>query len=124
MIAAVRAIEGMPEKVADRAAQRLQEATTATASAGKAPDGAAWAPKKCGGGPPMANAASHVRTRAIGPTVRQTLTGPDVFHQYGVRGEPRRQVIPDAGAGLPKEAGDVVGRAAGEVWDEIMGGRR
>lgn len=112
--------ESVAASVASRAAPLLDDAVKATARAGQAPDGKPW-PKRADGGAPLANAASHVTTKAHGPIVRMTLTGPDVFHHFGAtRGSVRRQVIPDSGAGLSEVATQALRRAASDEWEARM----
>lgn len=116
MIATLQSLEGyaVGPAIAARAAPILDAAVKRTAKAGQDPDGKAWAPT-ADGRPPLVNAAEHISTRANGSLVRMTLVGPDVFHHYGAtRGGIRRQVIPDAGAEIPKVAIDAVTRAARE----------
>lgn len=124
MVASTRALEGLPELAAKKAAKKLEQALKATAAAGTTPDGKAWAPTKVGGRA-MANASSHVRVMALGPVVRVVLEGTDVFHHYG-RGktEVRRQVIPDAGAGVPELVARIVQEASDEAFAELTAGRR
>lgn len=122
MIAAVRALDAVPERAAKIAADKLDAAVKATASSGASPDGKAWAPTKKGGRA-MAKAASHIETRALGPVVRMTLSGPDVFHHFGKGdSEARRQVIPDAGGPMPRVVSDVLEQATSEAIAEIMKG--
>lgn len=111
-------------RVAQRAAPMLEKAVKATAAAGRAPDGTPWAPCK-DGGRAMVHAADHVEASAHGAIVRVTLTGPDVFHHLGLRGEPRRQVIPDRGGSeLPDVVVDVLTRAAREELEATTQGGR
>jgi hypothetical protein len=120
MIAGARALAELPERTAQIAAEKLDQAVKASASAGQSPDGKAWAPTKKGGRA-MANAASHITTRAIGPVIRQTLSGVDVFHHYGKgASEERRPVIPDAGGPLPKLVADVLDEASAQAFDELV----
>jgi len=72
----------------------------------------------------MAGAAKAISVRAIGSSVRVTLSGPEVVHHYGEakRGTPRRQVIPDAGE-LPAPVVAAVEDAARLAFARATGGR-
>lgn len=89
------ALSTFPEDVAKIAAPLVEEALKKTAAAGTDPLGKPWVRKKDGGAP-LVHAAEHIATTAIGPVVRSTLTGPDVFHHFGA-GVPRRPILPDPG---------------------------
>ena len=72
----------------------------------------------------MPNAAKAIDVKAHGPVVRVTLTGPEVFHHYGKgSSEPRRPIIPDAGAGTPEVVSQALDKAADRAFAEIVGGR-
>lgn len=103
--------------VAAKGAPLLQAAVEATLSAGTSPEGAAWAPRKKGGRA-YANAASRITTKASGNLIRMTLTGPEVYGHFGVAGMPVRQMIPDAGAGIPASVTDALTKAATQVFEE------
>lgn len=124
MIASFRQMSQLPERVAERVAPALEAKLKATASAGTSPDGKPWAPKK-DGGRAMPNAAQAISVRAIGPTVRVTLSGPEVFHHYG-RGstEVRRPIIPDSGAGMPPVVADILEEESAKAFEELTGGKR
>lgn len=94
------ALEVLPAEVAKLAAPLVEEALRATAREGTAPDGTPWQKKK-GGGDPLVHAADHISTRAVGTVVLSTLSGVDVFHNYGA-GVPRRPILPDPGTIPPK----------------------
>ena len=123
MIRNVAALERLPERTAAIAAEKLGELVARTAAAGTSPDGEAWAPRK-EGGRAMVNAAAHVSARAYGDVVRITLRGPDVFHQFGTRGEPRRAVIPESGAAMPASVAQVLEQASRQAFEEITSGVR
>jgi hypothetical protein len=123
MIDAFHSLGTIDERTAKIAAPLLDQAVKQTAGAGQSPEGKPWAPTKTGRRA-MANAASHIQTRAFGPVVKQTLTGPDVFHHYGTRGEPRRAVIPDAGGMLPTVVGNALDKASAQAFDELTSGAK
>lgn len=101
MIAQVRALGGLPADVAREAAPLVQEAARATARAGKTPEGKSWVERKAGGRA-LANAADAVTAVAGDKTVTIKVTGPEVFHNWGVgKTTPRRQIIPETGDQIP-----------------------
>jgi hypothetical protein len=121
MISSLRGLVKIEERAAAIAAPLLEQHLKSTASAGTSPDGKAWAPTKKGGRA-MANAAAAITTKAFGPVVRVTLSGPEVFHHYAVRGEPRRQVIPDTGVDATPAVTAVLDKAMAQAFDELTGG--
>lgn len=117
-IRSLKALDGetLERRTAQLAAPLLDDAVKKTASAGTTPAGAPWQPKKRGGGQPLADAASHIATRAYGPVVRQTLTGPTVFHHFGNEKDPERQVIPSSAEDPP--VASALAQAAQQAFDE------
>lgn len=110
----------LPAEVAREAAPAVQRELERTAGAGESPTGEAWRPKK-DGGRPLVHAAQAFTTRALGPLVVTTLTGPEVFHQKGTRRTERRQIIPDSGD-VPEGVARAVTEAAGRVFERITRG--
>lgn len=123
MAASLRALGRLPERTAELAAPALETALKATAAAGQAPDGSAWAPTKKGARA-MAGAAKALAVRAYGAVVRVVLSGPEVFWHYGVKGAPRRPVIPDGGGEIPSVVADVLAVASAKAFEELTGGSR
>lgn len=119
MIARLRAMAGpqVGPRVAERAAPLVDAAIKRSAAAGQSPEGKTWARKK-DGGRPMVNAAAHLSTRSYGPRIVVTLTGPDVFHNFGARGQPVRAVLPESGT-IPAAIASALHQAAREVWQEM-----
>lgn len=113
MIATLRALPGLAKDAAPVAAKQVEAAIKATAAAGTSPDGEPWAPRKAGGRA-MANAAGAVSVSVNGTVLLIKLTGSEVFHHFGVRGAPPRQVIPQGS--MPKELGNAVRLGFVEVW--------
>lgn len=124
MIDAHRSLGRLDERTAEIAAPLLEQALKGTAAAGQSPAGGAWAPTKKGARA-MAGAAKAIAVKAYGKIVRVALTGPEVFHHYGVRGEPRRPVIPDGGGAIPPVVAAVLDKASSKAFEELAaGGRR
>lgn len=123
MIATLRKLGKAPADVAKEAAPLVEAVLRENASAGVDPDsGAAWAPKK-DGGRAMKNASAAITTKANGDLLVTTLKGPEVFHHYSKKkSEPQRRVIPDGGAGIPKNVAAAIDVAASRVFDRVMGG--
>ncbi|WP_437279343.1 hypothetical protein WME90_01945 [Sorangium sp. So ce375] len=106
MISAVQEFARLPELAAPIAAQKVGEELHRTASAGQAPDGTAWAPRKKDGGRAMANAAKAIAVRAVGTVILILLRGPEVFHHFGAQGKEARRVIPSGT--LPAKLGNAI----------------
>lgn len=85
---------GKPEQYLPPAAQEVKAHISKTIAAGTSPSGKAWEPRKKDGGKPLQNAAAAVDVRVAGDTIIVELTGPEVFHHYGVRGAKPRNIIP------------------------------
>lgn len=119
MIASARRLERLNERAAEIAAPLLEARLKASATAGTTPDGKAWAPTKRGARA-MPGAAKAISVRAIGPTIRVTLEGVEVFHNFGRPGhEERRQIIPDNGAAMPAMVREVLDEALAKAWAEL-----
>lgn len=122
MIARVRGLEELPAQAAKLGAPLVEAAIKATAVAGTTPDGAPW-PAKKDGGRPLVNAAAAIASKAVGSTIVTTLTGPEVIHNFGTERLPKRQILPDGGAGIPPKVAASVEHATTKAFDAIMGGR-
>lgn len=123
MISGLRGLGKLEERAAAIAAPMLEAELKATAAAGTTPSGEPWAPTKKGARA-MKGAAKAVAAKAFGDVVRVSLTGPEVFHHAGVRGEPRRQVIPYGGVDMLPEVKTIIDKATAQAFDEITGGAR
>lgn len=117
MIARVRSTRNLASLTARELQPQLEQQVRASAAAGTTPDGVAWTPTKAGT-PPLQNAPSAIRVRALGTVVQWAVTGHHFFHQTG-RGVPRRQIIPDALT--PKVAATIVAGAR-RVFQRLMNG--
>lgn len=120
MIATLRALgsKDVEGAIAARVGPELLAAVQATLAAGTDPEGEPWEPK-LNGGRAYKNAAKRVSAAVMGNLVRLTLTGPEVWGQIGVRGRPVRQMLPDAGAGVPRSVSDAISRAAAKVIEDF-----
>jgi hypothetical protein len=95
MIERLEALPGIARDVAPAVAVAVERELQRTIAAGTTPDGAAWDPKKQGGGQPLAGAAKAIRVTSFGTRILVTLTGPEALHHKGrARGGVKRQVIP------------------------------
>ena len=123
MIASLRALGTMPEEAAKLAVPYVDAAVKNTANAGTTPDGVPWAPKK-DGSQALVHAADALSTKAVGAVVQVTLTGPTVFHNFAKgTSTPRRQVLPDGGAAIPKNIQAGLKKALDETFQRITGGK-
>jgi len=121
MLLALRRLGELPTATAARAAPLVLEAVQKTAAAGTTPDGQAWKPRK-DGGRALANAAGALSASSSGPTVTISLDMPEVIHHYGSAKVPRRQILPDAGAGMPASVTAALKKAATQAFDAAVGG--
>lgn len=117
-VAKLRRLPHMVEAAAPDLAVALKAELDKNISAGRAPDGSTWKPKK-DGGRPLVNAASAVTTRADGTVVQAVLTGPEVFHHYGTKKDPQRQILP-RGA-MPESLGQAFRAKLAAKFKETMG---
>lgn len=122
MVARLRRLAELPAEAAKLGAPLVEAAIKASATAGTTPDGSPW-PAKKDGGRPLANAAAAITSKAVSTTIVTTLTGPEVIHNFGTERLPKRQILPDGGAGLPPKVAAAVDQAATKAFDAIMGAR-
>jgi hypothetical protein len=123
MIASLRQLASpadVERRVAKKAETTLQAALEKTLAAGQTPEGKPWAPRKTGGRA-YEHAASRIVTKASGNLVRTTLSGPEVYGHFGNAHQEPRQMLPDAGAGMPESVEAALTEAAQQVFDEAMG---
>ena len=108
--------EEVERAVAQRAQTTLQEAVAKTLSAGETSEGQVWAERKAGGRA-YANAAKRITTRADGNLLTMTLSGPEVCGHLVLKGTVKRQMLPDAGAGIPRSVATALTDAAKDVFE-------
>lgn len=120
MIEHLQGLKKLPEDVVREAAEEVLKAARATAAAGTTPDGKPWAPTKTGGRA-LVNAAEHLSIKILGRALVLTLKGIDVVHNFGTGRNPKRQVLPDGGAGIPKNIADAIRTTASRVFSRTMG---
>jgi len=93
IIRRVRSIPGLVQEAAPEVANALRVHLEQRIAAGQAPDGSGWKPTK-DGRKPLAGAARALSVRAVGTVILATLTGHEVFHHYGTKHVPKRQILP------------------------------
>lgn len=125
MIEACKRLAGprASEDIAAAAAPLIDQAIKATARAGQTPSGEPWLPRKKDGAQALQHVAEQIETKAYGPFVRVTLTGPAVYSHVGA-GIPRRQVLPDGGTEIPASVEAAALKAAAAVFERATGGRQ
>lgn len=123
MISSLRNLSGedFVASIAKEAALLVDEAIKETARAGQAPDGTPWPPRKKDGARALEHVADQIETKAYGPIVRTTLSGPAVFSHFGA-GIPRRQVIPDSAVEIPDKVQKALEEGAEIAFQKAMGG--
>jgi hypothetical protein len=119
MIAALRALERLPQDAAKTAAPLIETALRSSADAQTSPDGKPWTPRKRGSAPLYAGAPSHINAKAIGTLVRVTLDGPEVYGHYGTGRMPRRPMLPDPGT-LPESIAAELAKAAEQAFAKAV----
>lgn len=119
MAASIERLGQLPTQAAVKGAVAVLDVAKSEAAAGVSPTGQAWTPKK-DGGRPLANAAAHLTARALGNIIQLTLKGVDVIHNFGTSRQPKRQIIPDAGAGIPAAFANAVEEAAIKAFHELL----
>lgn len=82
MIAKLRSLRGMVERSAPEVAEALDSEIKKNITAGVAPDGTPWKPKK-DGGKPLQNAGKAVTTKAVGTVVLSRVDGVEARHHLG-----------------------------------------
>ncbi|WP_437671521.1 hypothetical protein [Sorangium sp. So ce131] len=122
MIASCRELARLPELAAPIAARNVDAELRASASAGRAPNGTAWKPRKSDGGKPLANAAGAIAVKAIGTVVLIVLTGHHVFHHFGAGGKPKRQIIPQGS--IPPKLGNAIRLGFVAPFRDIVKGKK
>lgn len=119
-------------KIATNARPGVERVARATAAAGTTPDGETWAPRKKGGGKPLADAASAI-TVVVSGTTRAVLTlvlsGVYVYHHRSktkskTKGLPRRVILPEPGDDLPSGIVSEIQKSAKSVLERLLGGRK
>lgn len=120
-IARLRSLPRLAAEVANEAAPLVERAARANASRGLDPDGQPWAPTK-DGKRPLEHAAEALTAKATGTVVELVLVGYHVIHHYGTKRLPARRIVPDAGAGIPKQLADAMREGARRVFVRLMGG--
>ena len=132
LIEQLEKLDSVGVQIATEARGDVEAAARATAAAGTTPSGEAWAPKKDGGGRPLAHAASAITAIVSGGSravIALVLRGHYVVHHFGRAkskgggGLPKRQILPSSDA-LPPAITNAVQAAAERVLARVMGGRR
>lgn len=95
MIARLRDLPKLARTVAPDCARVVESEIKRTIAAGTDPYGLPWAPKKQGGGKPLAGAAAVLGVAAVGSSIFVRLHGVEARHHMGrVRGRVTREIIP------------------------------
>ncbi len=123
-IDALRKLGAIDADAAKLAAPLVLAAAKKTARAGTTPDGKPWPGLKAGGGRALVNAADALSVKAVGTTVVLTLSGINVLQNFGTSSIPARQILPDGGAGMPRNIADALTAGAQKAFAQTMGGGR
>jgi hypothetical protein len=120
MVAALRALPNELRASVPEIAEGVRGVLVANIAAGRSPDGGAWAPKK-DGGKPLVNAAAALTVTAQGDVIVATVSGPEAFHHYGTKKDPKRQILPQDGT-MPTGIADAFRQGLIKRFDKAMGG--
>lgn len=106
-------------RVAERAAEDLLKLAKTQWSAGKAPSGRSWKPRKADGAIALAAITSGATSRAEGTTAVVELDDLALPHMTGRGRAPRRQTIPYEDAALPAKYEDALIKVATETLEQV-----
>lgn len=119
----IRRIREMPElarEAAPEVAETLRAHLEQNIAAGRGPDGSAWQKTK-DGRRALAGAAKALAVRVVGSMVLVVLSGHEVFHHYGTKRVPKREIIPSGS--LPADLGAAIKAGLVRRFRQRMGGR-
>lgn len=121
IIARLKSLGTLTEEIATEAAPLVEAAVRQTAAAGTDPEGHAWAPKK-DGTRALVGVEDKITASASGKIIQVVLVGGAVFWNSAKgKTRPQRRVLPDGGAGMPKNVGAALTQAAQRVYVRKMG---
>lgn len=116
----ISSTEAMGVRIAARAVPLVGNALRVTLVEGVNPDNSTpWSPTKMGKRA-YANAASRLTTKSDGNLVYAVVSAPEAYAQDGTGRLPVRQMLPTAGAGIPKNVADAITKAAAQVLDDTL----
>lgn len=123
MIARVRSVRGLAEKIAPDIADAVKRELQRTAEAGTSPSGQPWAPT-LEGKRPLRNAASHIAAIPTKGAVYIKIRGADARHHLKrARGsKPDRYVLPAPGEGLPGHIHEKMVEVVGQHFTALVKG--
>lgn len=121
MRAQIASLGTLAEDVVKEAAKPFAQAIEKTAAEGKTPDGEKWQPKKDGGAP-LVHAAEKITISATGKVLAAKVPFPESLHNRGTKTRAKRQILPDAGDGLPPQIANVLQTSAERVFARKTGG--
>jgi hypothetical protein len=113
-----RRLEGLPERIAARAAPELLQVAQGQWQAGQGPDGKPW-PLTRGGRLALVDLTSKITAHADGDSVVLELPAELAYHQAPTQpGHPVRPTVPEDGAELPEAWGRVFADAVAAELEE------
>ena len=116
MIEACRSMPGMVKREAPAVASLLRNVIAQSVSAGRSPEGQAWAPTKSGNAP-LQGAMGAVSVQVVSDGVDAIVTGYHVFHQRGTSRLPARPFIPET---MPGALAEATRQLFKERWEASM----
>ena len=115
----LRRLPGFVSAAAPELAASMEQMIARQISLGQGPDGAPW-PLTKEGTQALRGAASALSVRAIGTVLLAKLTGHEVYHHYGTKRLPKRQILPSGD--LPATIAEAFKRGLVKRFGRTMGG--
>lgn len=115
LIAKVRRAKDFVASAAPAAAEAMQAALRATASAGTSPDGTAWPQRKKDGGNALPDAADAITVRAVGTVLVARIAFPYSIHNNGKGHAPQRQILPSGE--MPTSVAEAIKQSLIDSWN-------
>jgi hypothetical protein len=117
--------EGIAKRVATASLPEIKTVIEANIVGQRDPYGNAWPERKDSrySGPMLVNAGTYIDYSATDKFIILRLSGYDVYHHKGYRGNPKRQILPDSGS-LPENIKEVIKKQVTVAVREIITGKR
>ena len=120
MVRRIRAVPKLAQEAAPEVAEIVRAHLEQGIAAGRAPDGSSWQLTKHGR-KALAGAAKALAVRAVGSMVLVVLSGHEVFHHYGTKRVPKREILPSGS--LPDDLSSAIKQGLVRRFRERTGGR-
>lgn len=115
----LRRLPGFVSAAAPELAVSMEQMIARQIALGQGPDGSPW-PITKEGTQALRGAAAALSVRAIGTVLLAKLTGHEVYHHYGTKRLPKRQILPSGD--LPETIAEAFRRGLVKRFTRTMGG--